>query len=86
MNTQLQKTVEISSVRVADSGSVGPVSTSKVYVWQYNGVAPWSVIVNWCYENLYHGGHYEPNWRTNGYESIYFTDPEEYTAFLLRWS
>jgi hypothetical protein len=59
---------------------------SKVYQWQYNGKAPWSEIVHWCYKNLYHGGHYEPNWHTNGYETIYFTDPKEYTLFLLRWT
>jgi len=55
-------------------------------VWQYNGVAPWLEILTWCMENLYHGGHYEPNWFTNGNDTFYFTDPKEYTLFLLRWS
>jgi hypothetical protein len=64
----------------------GPVSTPTVYQWQYNGVAPWSEIVHWCEENLYHGGHYEPNWWPNSYDTIYFTDPKEYTLFLLRWA
>ena len=86
MSTRSQSTVEISSVRVRDSGFVEPASTSKVYAWQYNGVAPWSEIVHWCYKNLYHGGHYEPNWHTDGYETIYFEDPKEYTLFLLRWA
>jgi len=63
-----------------------PVSTSKIYQWQYNGRAPWSEIVHWCYKNLYHGGHYEPNWHTNNYDTIYFEDPKEYTLLLLRWA
>jgi len=37
-------------------------------------------------KNLYHGGHYEPNWYTNQRDTFYFTDPKEYTLFLLRWS
>jgi hypothetical protein len=39
----------------------------------------------WCYKNIDHGGHYG-SWRTNGYDTIWFKDPKEYTAFLLRWS
>ena len=58
----------------------------KVYSWQYNGVAPWLDIINWCMDNLYHGGHYEPNWYTNHHETIYFKDKKEYAWFLLRWS
>ena len=58
----------------------------KIYLWQYNGVAPWQEIVVWCMDNLYHGGHYEPNWFTNNRETIYFTDEKEYAWFLLRWS
>ena len=58
----------------------------KINSWQYNGVAPWSEIVHWCFKNLYHGGHYEPNWYTNGYETIYFKDEKEYLMFLLKWS
>lgn len=57
----------------------------KVYSWQYNGVAPWAEIVRWCMDNLYHGGHYEPNWYT-GPETFYFSDEKEYAWFLLRWS
>lgn len=57
----------------------------KVYAWQYNGVASWDEIVKWCTDNLYHGGHYEPNWWST-YEMIYFKDKKEYAWFLLRWS
>ncbi len=86
MNTKSQRVVEISTALVPASGSEISVGTSKIYVWQYNGVAPWSEIADWCYKNLYHGGHYEPNWHINGHETIYFTDPKEYTLFLLRWA
>lgn len=61
-------------------------STPTVLSWQYNGRAPWLEILTWCMENLYHGGHYEPNWWPNSYDTIYFTDPKEYTLFLLRWA
>jgi hypothetical protein len=57
-----------------------------IYSWQYNGVAPWNDIVVWCMQNLYHGGHYEPNWYTNQKETFYFKDEKEYILFLLRWS
>ena len=56
----------------------------KVYSWQYNGVASWLDIIDWCLDNLYHGGHYEPNWWSK-YETIYFKDEKEYAWFLLRW-
>jgi len=55
-------------------------------MWQYNGAAPWNEIVVWCMKNLYHGGHYEPNWHTNQRDTFYFKDPKEYTLFLLRWA
>jgi hypothetical protein len=45
----------------------------------------WDEKTQWCKENLYHGGHYEPNWHTN-YPFIEFTDEKEYHWFLLRWS
>ena len=66
--------------------SAESVSTPTVLSWQYNGRAPWDDIIDWCMDNLYHGGHYEPNWFTNGNDTFYFTDPKEYTLFLLRWS
>ena len=87
MNTVSQKVVEITPVRVQDLSFGENASTPKVYRWQYNGRASWDDIIDWCQKNLYHGGHYEPKWYThNGYETIYFTDPKEYTLFLLRWS
>lgn len=87
MNTLSQNVMEVSSVRVADSGSVGPVGTSKVFVVRFDGVsmARWNDMAIWCYENLYHGGHYEPNW-SHQYPTFYFTDEKEHTMFLLRWS
>ena len=58
----------------------------QTYTWQYNGRAPWSEIIDWCCENLWHGGHYEPNWHASVFETIYFTDEKEYVFFLLRWA
>ena len=58
----------------------------KIYLWQYNGVALWIDIINWCMDNLYHGGHYEPNWGTNHRETLWFKDEKEYAWFLLRWT
>jgi hypothetical protein len=57
-----------------------------IYSWQYNGVAPWNDLVVWCIGNLYHGGHYEPNWYINQKDTFYFKDEKEYMLFLLRWS
>ena len=45
----------------------------------------WTEMVNWCKENLYHGGHYEPKWHTQ-YPFIVFEDEQEYIWFTLRWS
>jgi len=45
-------------------------------------------MYRWCKENLYHGGHYEPNWDFNliGNEwCLEFSDEKEYMWFLLRW-
>lgn len=61
------------------------ITEQQVYTWQYNGVATWHEIIRWCTDNLYHGGHYEPNWWSK-YETIYFKDEKEYAWFLLRWS
>ena len=57
------------------------------YIKRFDGVsmARWSEMAEWCYENLYHGGNYEPNWH-HQYPTFYFTDPKEYTLFLLRWA
>ncbi len=87
MSTRSQSTVEISSVRVRDSGFVEPASTSKVFVRRFDGIGMprWSAMKDWCYENLYHGGYYEPNWSAE-YPTFYFRDEREYTLFLLRWT
>jgi hypothetical protein len=45
----------------------------------------WAEMIEWCQNNLYHGGHYEPRWSAQ-YPSFYFYDEQEYTLFLLRWS
>ena len=41
-------------------------------------------MTDWCRENLYHGGYYEPNWYFE-FPFIYFKDKREYSWFLLRW-
>lgn len=91
MNTVSQKVVEISNVVVKDGSSVAPASMSKVFVKRFDNLTPfsndaqWARMLEWCEANLYHGGHYEPNWRAQ-YPTFYFTDEKEYTLFLLRWS
>lgn len=89
MNTKSQSVVEIYHAHVPVSDSEATVATSKiqVFVKRFDRVsmAQWHAMTDWCYENLYHGGHYEPNWR-HQYPTFYFTDPKEYTLFLLRWS
>ena len=87
MNTESQKVVEISHAHVADSGSVGSVSTQKLFVKRFDRVSDerWNEMHKWCIENLYHGGHYEPNWNMV-WPSFYFTDEKEYALFLLRWA
>ena len=44
----------------------------------------WAEMVQWCVDNLYHGGHYEPNWEAQ-YPTFYFKDEQEYLLFCLRW-
>ena len=87
MNTRSQSTVEISSVRVQDSGFVEPASTSKVFVKRFDSLPldDFYEMIAWCRDTLYHGGHYEPNWSVQ-YPTFYFTDEREYTLFLLRWT
>jgi hypothetical protein len=48
-------------------------------------MARWQEMADWCYNNLYHGGYYEPNW-SHQYPTFYFKDEKEYTLFLLRWA
>ena len=87
MNTKSQRVVEVSTVVVKDGNSVGPVSTSKVFVKRFDSLplADFYEMIAWCRDTLYHGGHYEPNWSVN-YPTFYFTDEKEYALFLLRWT
>lgn len=85
MNTESQNSMETIPVRAQDLSLEENASTPKVYQWQYNGRAPWSEIVHWCYLNFYHGGYYEPKWHVV-YPTFYFRDEREYTLFLLRWT
>ena len=47
--------------------------------WQYNGVAPWDEIVNWCSSNI--TGHSYIK-----FETIWFSREQDYAWFLIRWS
>ena len=53
-------------------------------VHRYMAAGQWDEMINWCRENLYPGGHYEPNWHM-AYPFIEFDDEQEYVAFLLRF-
>ena len=48
--------------------------------WQYNGVAPWNDIYEWCFKN------FPGQWYTNDFETIHFRDESAYLVFLLRWA
>lgn len=48
--------------------------------WQYNGVAPWSDIADWC-RNTFGEGKVNATWDT-----FYFKSEKHYMLFLLRWS
>lgn len=87
MSTKFQKVVEISHAHAPGSSFGAGVSTKKVFVKRFDSVtmAQWQEMADWCYNNLYHGGHYEPNWY-HEWPTFYFTDEKEYTLFLLRWS
>lgn len=94
MNTESQSTVEIYHAHVPASDSVATVSTSKtlVFVKRFDVASVdmfrdgrWAEMIEWCMKNLYHGGHYEPNWSAQ-YPTFYFTDEREYLLFCLRWS
>ena len=44
-------------------------------------------VFRWCEKNLYHGGHYEPNWYYNFTTGTWcFKDEKEFTMFCLRWA
>ena len=89
MNTESQSIVEIYHAHVPASDSEATVSTSKTQVFvkrfDYITVHERQDMALWCQENLYHGGHYEPDWWLTG-NTFYFRNEKEYTLFLLRWS
>jgi hypothetical protein len=64
-----------------------PADAQQLFVkrFHYPSFEKFKEMEQWCYENLYHGGHYEPNWSVS-YPDFYFRDEREYTLFLLRWS
>jgi len=47
--------------------------------WQYNGVAPFDNVLQWC--ELHFGNNWIWDW-----ETIYFKREEDKTVFLLRWA
>lgn len=49
-------------------------------IWQYNGVAPFTDIVNWC-QNTFGTENVLAKW-----ETIYFYNERDYLVFLMRWS
>lgn len=51
----------------------------KLYLtWQYNGVAPWDELIDWC------KAHIENAWSFQ-FETIFFYTEADLTMFLLRW-
>ena len=90
MNTESQNSMAISPVLAQDFDFAASASTSKVWIKRFDNLGMfeqgrWAEMMQWCRDNLYHGGHYEPNW-TAIYPTFYFRDPREYTLFLMRWS
>ena len=49
--------------------------------WQYNGVAPFDDICQWCRQNIQN-----EFWSMNGWETFTFTDEKAYVLFILRWA
>jgi hypothetical protein len=63
---------------------------SKIFVKRFDNIgmfedSRWATMIEWCKNNLYHGGHYEPNWYAE-YPTFSFRDEKEYILFLLRWA
>lgn len=52
--------------------------------WQYNGVAEWWRIIQWCEDTFGPDGE-DKTWRWS-YDTIYFKTDKEYTLFILRWT
>ena len=89
MNTESQKVVEIYHAPAAASDSEATASTSKtqVFVKRFDSLnlGLFYEMIAWCRDNLYHGGHYEPDWWTE-YPTFYFRNEKEYMFFCLKWS
>lgn len=89
MNTESQNSMATCLAPAQDLNLGETASTSKTRVFvkrlDYAAAEHWDEMIAWCRNNLYHGGHYEPNWSVE-YPSFYFRDEREYIAFLLRWS
>lgn len=51
-----------------------------MFQWQYNGVAPWFDVIDWCNDTFSILKVFHSN------EMIYFTHEEDYALFLLRWA
>ena len=87
MSTEYQNSMENMHAPAQDLSFDPGVSTRKVFVKRFNypSFEKFAKMHRWCLENLYHGGHYEPNWSAD-YPDFYFHDEKEYTLFLLRWS
>lgn len=47
--------------------------------WQYNGAAPFEEVAEWCEQ------HFGNDWIWN-FETIYFKNERDRTAFMLRWT
>ncbi len=69
MSTEYQNSMENTHAPALDSGFEPNAGTQKVFVKRFdvNSVdmfreGHWAEMIAWCQENLYHGGHYEPNW------------------------
>lgn len=90
MNTVSQNSTAISLALAVDLDSAENASTKKVFVKRFDNLGMfeqgrWAEMISWCQKNLYHGGHYEPNWSV-AYPTFYFYDEREYLLFCLRWS
>lgn len=53
-----------------------------MYSWQYNGVAPWTDIADWCRDKYT----VDLVYISFKFETIYFQRKSDYVLFLLRWA
>ena len=78
MNTEFRNSTE--NTRAPARGSNSAVIANMSRRWQYNGAAPFDVIIAWCHKHFEH-----VTWSYLN-ETIYFKNEKEYAFFLLRWS